>query len=70
MEDAAKMVRIGKVEEGKEEVEERIARECPVPKPSGFFGQLLGFKEDRGERPIVRIETVESKDRGRSGDVG
>ena len=36
-------------------------RECPVPKPTGFLGKLLGFEErDRvlkaDLRPFVRIE--------------
>jgi len=33
-------------------------RECPVPKPSGLVGQILGFerKENRPS-PIVRVES-------------
>lgn len=25
------------------EKQEQLARECPVPKPSGWFGKVLGF---------------------------
>ncbi|KAJ9604480.1 hypothetical protein H2200_011316 [Cladophialophora chaetospira] len=25
----------------------KLARECPVPKPTGFFGRILGFEEQR-----------------------
>lgn len=33
-------------------------RECPVPKPRGFIGRILGFKEeDPRDTPVVRIET-------------
>jgi cytochrome c oxidase assembly factor 2 len=32
-------------------------RECPVPKPSGLVGQLLGFEKKEGERlPAVKVE--------------
>lgn len=36
----------------------RRGRECPVPKPTGLMGQILGFRqEDAGKgRPTVRIE--------------
>ncbi|KAN0096101.1 hypothetical protein V8E51_014906 [Hyaloscypha variabilis] len=43
-------------EEGKEDVEEegegekRAKRECPVPKPGGIVGEILGFKASSGER--------------------
>ena len=31
-------------EEAKQlEQQEQLARECPVPKPSGWIGQMLGF---------------------------
>jgi len=38
---------------------ERKARECPVPKPGGVLGRLLGFQEDEkggggGDNPRVR----------------
>lgn len=36
----------------------RKARECPVPKPGGVIGEVLGFKKtDEGNRPPVRVET-------------
>jgi len=32
-------------------------RECPIPKPSGLVGQILGFKAKEGEPlPPVRVE--------------
>jgi cytochrome c oxidase assembly factor 2 len=47
-------------------------RECPVPKPSGLIGQILGFKAQEKElNPKVRVEkyrgplgreSIESKD--------
>lgn len=44
------------------EEERRVprGRECPVPKPGGLVGQILGIKkEERGEMPmIVRVEPV------------
>jgi len=45
-------------------------RECPVPKPGGLVGQVLGFEklEDRGRLPDVRIETASDR-RKRSEDV-
>ncbi len=57
--------------DGKEEdlVEEEIlmtrkARECPVPKPSGLIGEVLGFKKtDQGHTPSIRVETVGSRSR-------
>ena len=48
------------VEESDEEVVEvRGRRECPVPRPPGFVGELLGFKkvgsgrssDGKGKRP-------------------
>jgi len=37
----------------------RKARECPVPKPSGLIGEVLGFKkDDKGHPPPpIRVET-------------
>lgn len=46
---------VGK-QDDEETVEQRKGRECPVPKPAGLMGQVLGFKqEQRPERPGVRI---------------
>jgi cytochrome c oxidase assembly factor 2 len=41
-------------EEGKDDVEgeeegKRTKRECPVPKPGGIVGEILGFKASSGE---------------------
>jgi|SRR5579871_2769514 len=40
-------------------------RECPVPKPGGLVGQVLGFEkhENGGRLPDVRIETVSDRRR-------
>jgi len=27
----------------------RPKRECPIPKPGGLVGEILGFKESRGD---------------------
>lgn len=58
----------GTTDRGSAELEEESAllarktRECPVPKPSGLIGEVLGFKKGDIERPIlapiVRIETA------------
>ncbi|KAF2808223.1 uncharacterized protein BDZ99DRAFT_49558 [Mytilinidion resinicola] len=42
-------------------------RECPVPKPGGLVGQILGIpKDERGEMPrVVRIEPVRRRRIGR-----
>lgn len=29
--------------------EKRTRRECPIPKPSGRVGEMLGFKPTKGE---------------------
>lgn len=47
-----------------ETVEQRRGRECPVPKPVGLIGQVLGFKQEkRPERPGVRIRSNEGDGR-------
>lgn len=30
----------------------RPARECPVPKPGGLMGQMMGFEQREKERPV------------------
>jgi hypothetical protein len=39
-------------------------RECPIPKPSGLFGQILGFKAEDGKSrpqiPTVKVEKYTS----------
>ena len=43
--------------------EGRPARECPVPKPGGLVGQIMGFEQREKERPVqVVVESL----RGRS----
>lgn len=38
----------------------RRRRECPVPKPGGLVGQVLGFKKEDGGAmpPIVKVEPL------------
>jgi cytochrome c oxidase assembly factor 2 len=45
------------------------ARECPVPKPSGLIGQILGFKSKEGQQyPIVTVEKYSGSIRHTSKD--
>lgn len=48
-------------------------RECPVPKPSGLVGQLLGFEKREGEPlPAVKVEKFMGrirKDQGKGNDT-
>ena len=42
----------------------RKARECPVPKPRGLIGEVLGFNDtDKGQALPVRVETVRTRAR-------
>lgn len=58
--------RKGSFDEGKGDFDEgkmlaRKAHECPVPKPGGVIGEVLGFRrEDRDAAPgrTTRVETV------------
>jgi len=46
------------------DTEERGAymRECPVPRPGGLVGTILGFREsDRKTVPVIRIEPMERR---------
>ncbi|KAF2753056.1 hypothetical protein EJ05DRAFT_490462 [Pseudovirgaria hyperparasitica] len=45
-------------------------RECPVPKPSGLVGQILGFKErkENTENPTIIIESTRTKERRKAMD--
>ncbi|KAK7510783.1 hypothetical protein IWZ03DRAFT_363065 [Phyllosticta citriasiana] len=50
----------------------RRARECPVPKPGGLVGKVLGFDTEGGARPRPTEVVVESirarRDKGKGGD--
>lgn len=35
---------------------EKTGRECPVPKPRGIVGQILGFEEGKGSTRIFRTD--------------
>lgn len=38
------------------------ARECPVPKPGGLVGQILGIHQsERVETPVVRVEKFDPR---------
>jgi cytochrome c oxidase assembly factor 2 len=46
------------------QLEVESGRECPIPKPSGLVGQILGFKaqegESNGQTPTVKVEKYTS----------
>jgi cytochrome c oxidase assembly factor 2 len=53
--------------------EERPKRECPVPKPGGILGQIIGFRSEEKVKPVEvvvqsrelrRGEQVQKKDDG------
>jgi len=40
----------------------RRKRECPVPKPGGLVGQIMGFKNhDRDQPPVIRVEPIRTR---------
>lgn len=40
----------------------RPKRECPVPKPGGIVGQIMGFKNEERPRPSeVVVQPLEAK---------
>ena len=45
------------------------SRECPVPKPTGLVGQILGVQKSE-ERPVVRIEKFDPRVRRIGGEQG
>jgi len=45
----------------------RRQRECPVPKPGGLVGQIMGFAQKEREKPV---EVVVKSLRSRSGKEG
>ena len=46
-------------------------RECPVPKPTGLVGQILGVKKmEAREGPVVRIEKFDPRVRRIGGAQG
>jgi len=38
------------------EVMRARGRECPLPKPGGIIGQVLGFKNEDRTRPVIKVE--------------
>lgn len=38
-------------------------RECPVPKPGGLLGQVMGFERQERERPMVVVKALREKRR-------
>ncbi|KAI4943010.1 hypothetical protein J4E86_009957 [Alternaria arbusti] len=54
-------------------IEEKLAakRECPVPKPGGLIGQVLGVQDDEGKEEqqlsiLQRVEKMVCKPRGKN----
>jgi cytochrome c oxidase assembly factor 2 len=49
----------------KKQLEDKLApkRECPVPKPGGLIGQVLGLKEEKREAETVSIASRVEKAR-------
>ena len=45
-------------------VAQRRGGECPIPKPSGYLGRVLGFNYENGIKPIVEIQSVKSDSDG------
>lgn len=43
------------------QIEDKLApkRECPVPKPSGLIGQVLGLKEEQQEEELSISKRIE-----------
>jgi cytochrome c oxidase assembly factor 2 len=42
--------------------ETKKTRECPVPKPGGLLGQVMGFKESENQKPPqVIVERVQAR---------
>jgi len=45
--------------------ESKKTRECPVPKPGGLLGQVMGFKENENQKPPqVIVERVQARRAG------
>jgi cytochrome c oxidase assembly factor 2 len=44
------LVEEGEETEGMEGGKRQLKRECPVPKPGGLVGEILGFKSSTGEK--------------------
>ena len=47
------------------EMLEREARECPVPKPGGVLGRLLGFQKKPEDEDGARGGSMENPPRGK-----
>lgn len=45
-------------------------RECPVPKPGGLVGQILGLRkdEDGSTPPVVKVEPIQRRGRDEKSD--
>ena len=52
-----------------ENATERSPRECPVPKPSGLVGHMMGFEQKTKERPVdVVVRSVRARKEEGKGD--
>ena len=38
-------------------------RECPLPKPGGLIGQVMGFRQEKREPTSVVVKSLREKDR-------
>lgn len=41
----------------------RLARECPIPKPSGIVGRVMGFKNEERPKPaeVVVLKSLDGR---------
>ena len=47
----------------------RPKRECPVPKPGGLVGQMMGFEQKEREKPLdVVVRSLRSRNARANGD--
>ena len=47
----------------------RPKRECPVPKPGGLVGQMMGFEQKEKDRPVeVVVKSFRSRRTANDGD--
>ena len=53
------------------EESERKKRECPVPKPGGLVGQMMGFEARDKEQPVkVVVRTLRARNAQQDGEDG
>lgn len=52
--------KISQEQQDEEVLRRKNPHECPVPKPRGLIGEVLGFKEAEKKEPRPLIETVKA----------